>query len=241
MNTRDRLRSQWTGAAEDWIGQDQTIRADFLDSWMLDALGDVSGKRVLDIGCGEGRFTRLLAGLGARATGMDLTKPLLDRARRLAVADETYLLSDAETLDGIESESFDLAVSYIVLVDLHDYRASIEAAYRILRPGGAFIVCNVHPMRMSVPMGWITQGGRKLFYPIDAYADEGPREFTWWGKPFMNMHRMLSSYIAAFLDAGFVLQALHEPTPTPEQLERNPHFDDEYRAPNFIIYHLRKP
>ncbi len=241
MNTRDRLRSQWTGAAEDWIGQDQTIRADFLDSWMLDALGDVSGKRVLDIGCGEGRFTRLLAGLGARATGIDLTKPLLDRARRLAVADETYLLSDAETLDGIESESFDLAVSYIVLVDLHDYRASIEAAYRVLRPGGAFIVCNVHPMRMAVPMGWITQGGRKLFYPIDAYADEGPREFTWWGKPFMNMHRMLSSYIAAFLDAGFVLQALHEPTPTPEQLERNPHFDDEYRAPNFIIYHLRKP
>ena len=241
MNTRDRLRSQWTASAEDWISQDQTIRTDFLDSWMLDALGDVSGKRVLDIGCGEGRFTRLLAGLGARATGIDITEPLLDRARRLAVADETYLLSDAETLHGIESESFDLTVSYIVLVDLHDYRASIEAAYRVLRPGGAFIVCNVHPMRMAVPMGWITQGGRKLFYPIDAYADEGPREFTWWGRDFLNMHRTLSSYMAAFLDAGFVLQALHEPTPTPEQLERNPHFDDEYRAPNFIIYHLIKP
>ena len=241
MNTRDRLRSQWTASAEDWISQDQTIRADFLDSWMLDALGDVSGKRVIDIGCGEGRFTRLLAGLGARATGIDLTEPLLDRARRLAVADETYLLSDAETLDGIESESFDLAVSYIVLVDLHDYRASIEAAYRILRPGGAFIVCNVHPMRMAVPMGWITQGGRKLFYPLDNYAKEGPREFTWWGRDFLNMHRTLSSYIAAFLDAGFILDALHEPTPSPEQLERNPHFDDEYRAPNFIIYHLRKP
>ena len=241
MNTRDRLRTQWAASAEDWISQDQTIRTDFLDSWMLDALGNVSGKRVLDIGCGEGRFTRILAGLGADATGIDLTEPLLDRARRLAVADETYLLSDAETLDGIESDSFDLAVSYIVLVDLHDYRASIEAAYRVLRPGGAFIVCNVHPMRMAVPMGWITQGGRKLFYPIDAYADEGPREFTWWGRDFLNMHRMLSSYMAAFLDAGFVLQALHEPTPTPEQLERNPHFDDEYRAPNFIIYHLIKP
>jgi len=241
MNTRDRLRSQWTDAAGDWIAQDQTIRTDFLDSWMLDALGDVSGKRVIDIGCGEGRFTRLLACLGAHATGIDLTEPLLDRARSLAVADETYLLSDAETLDGIEPESFDLAVSYIVLVDLHDYRASIEAAYRVLRPGGAFIVCNVHPMRMTTPQGWITQGGRKLFYPLDNYTQEGPREFTGWDRQFINMHRTLSSYISAFLDAGFTLEGLHEPTPTPEQLERNPTFDDEYRAPNFIIYHLRKP
>ena len=241
MNTRDRLRSQWTASAEDWIAQDQTIRTDFLDSWMLDALGDVSGKRVIDIGCGEGRFMRLLGGLGARATGIDLTEPLLDRARRLAVADETYILSDAETLDGIEPESFDLAVSYIVLVDLHDYRASIEAAYRVLRPGGAFVVCNIHPMRMTTPQGWITQGGRKLFYPLDNYTQEGPREFTWWDRQFINMHRTLSSYVAAFLDAGFTLEGLHEPTPSPEQLERNPHFDDEYRAPNFIIYHLRKP
>ena len=241
MNTRDRLRNQWTDAANDWIAQDQTIRADFLDSWMLDALGDVSGKRVIDIGCGEGRFTRLLAERGARVTGIDLTEPLLDRARRLAVADETYLLTDAETLDGIEPDSFDFAVSYIVLVDLHDYRASIKAAYRVLRPGGAFIVCNVHPMRMTTPQGWITQGGRKLFYPLDNYTREGPREFTWWGRNFLNMHRTLSSYVSAFLDAGFTLAALHEPTPSPEQLERNPTFDDEYRAPNFIIYHLRKP
>lgn len=242
MNSRRRLRRQWTEAAQDWIGQDQTVRIDFLDSWMLDSLGDVSGKRVLDIGCGEGRFTRLLAGLGARATGIDLAESLLGRARSLAGPDETYQLADAETLDGIESDSYDLAVSYVVLVDLHDYRASIEAAYRVVRSGGAFVVCNIHPMRMAAsPQGWIKQGTRKLFYPLDDYAREGPREFTWWGRNFLNMHRILSSYVMAFLDTGFVLDALHEPTPSPEQLDRNPTFDDEYRAPNFIIYRLGKP
>ena len=191
--------------------------------------------------CGEGRFTRLLAELGADATGIDLTQPLLDRAQTLAGPNETYLLADAETLEGIQSESQDLAVSYIVLVDLDDYRASIRAAHRVLRPGGAFIVCSIHPMRMATPQGWINQGGRKLFYPLDNYAQEGPREFTWWGKPFLNMHRTLSSHITAFLDAGFILEALQEPTPSPAQLARNPHFDDEFRAPNFIIYRLRKP
>ncbi len=49
------------------------------------------------------------------------------------------------------------------------------------------------------------------------------------------MHRTLSSYITAFLDAGFVLEGLKEPVPSDAQLVENPTFDDEFRAPNFII------
>ena len=241
MNLEDRLKTQWTEAAQDWIRQDQSVRTGMLDSWMLDALGDVSEKRVLDIGCGEGRFSRLLAGLGAEVTGVDLTEPLIARARELAVGSETYMVGDAESLSGLADDCFDLAVSYIVLVDLLDYRRSIEAAYRVLRPGGRFIVCNVHPVRSAVPMGWINQGGRKLFYAVDNYCDEGPREFTWWNRSFINMHRTLSSYVAAFVESGFTLEALLEPTPSEEQLAENPTFDDEFRSPNFIIYGLRKP
>ena len=239
-NLEDRLRRQWTEAADDWIGQDQAVRTGMLDSWMLDALGEVAGRRVADIGCGEGRFSRLLSELGAEVTGVDITEPLIERARELAVGGERYLVGDAENLAGLESDSFDLAVSYIVMVDVHDYRSSIEAAWRILKPGGLFVICNVHPMRMAVPQGWISQGGRKLYYPVDDYTIEGPREFTWWGRRFINMHRTLSSYVVAFLESGFELEGLWEPTPSEEQLEENPTFDDEYRAPNFIIYALRK-
>ena len=241
MDLKDTLRTQWTEAAQDWIGQDQAVRTGMLDSWMLDALGDVRGKRTLDIGCGEGRFSRLLAGLGAEVTGIDLTEPLIERARSLAVGGDSYVMGDAETLDRIADESFDLAVSYIVLVDLLDYRASIEAAYRVLKPGGRFIVCNVHPMRSAVPYGWVNLAGRKLFYAVDDYWNEGPREFPWWGKNFVNMHRTLSSYISAFLEAGFVLEGLDEPTPSEAQLVENPTFDDEFRSPNFVVYRLRKP
>ena len=96
-------------------------------------------------------------------------------------------------------------------------------------------------MRSSVYNGWIKQGDTKLFYPVDNYTDEGPREFTWWGKSFVNMHRTLSSHFSAFLDAGFTLRTLHEPIPSAEELAANPSFDDEYRIPNFIIYVLDKP
>ena len=241
MDLRQRLQVQWEESAEDWVGQDQPVRTGMLDSWMLDALGDVAGRRIVDIGCGEGRFCRVLAGLGAEVTGVDLTQPLLLRARAQGTAHITYLAGNAEDLADLDGEGFDLAVSYIVMVDLLDYRSSIEAAYRVLKPGGRFVVCNVHPMRMSQPGGWVTQGGRKLFYAVDDYTLEGPREFTWWDRPFINMHRTLSSYITAFLDAGFGLEGLKEPVPSDAQLVENPTFDDEFRVPNFIIYLLRKP
>ena len=243
MELEERLRTQWTEAVQDWIETDQSVRTGFLDTWMLDALGDVPGKSVIDIGCGEGRFSRLLSELGATVTGIDLTEPLIERARELGSDKETYLQGDAENLEGVADDSFDLAVSYIVLVDLLDYRRSIREAYRVLRPGGRFVVCNVHPMRTASKniVGWIRDSSGKLFYPVDNYTEEGEREFLWWGGPFINMHRTISSYVSAFLDAGFTLEGLHEPVPSDEQLVENPKFDDELRVPNFIIYVLKKP
>ena len=241
MDLKEKLRAQWTESVQDWIGKDHAVRTDMLDSWMLNALGDVSGREVLDVGCGEGRFSRLLSELGAGVTGIDLTADFIEVARGLSKGAGRYLVGNAEDLAGLDDESFDLAVSYIVMVDIFDYVSSINAAYRVLKPGGRFIVCNVHPIRMSNPSGWIRQGSRKLFYPVDNYTYEGPREFDWWGRSFVNMHRTLSSYVSAFLEAGFVLEALREPTPSAEQLAAHPEFDGEFRAPNFIIYELRKP
>ena len=241
MELDRRLRTQWTESAQDWIETDQAIRTGMLDTWVLRALGDVSGKTVIDIGCGEGRFCRLLAKLGATVTGIDITEALIERARDLGGAGETYMVGDAEDLAGVEDDSFDLAVSYIVLVDLLDYRRSIGEAYRVLKPGGRFVVCNVHPMRSADADGWVRKGARRLFYPLSRYSDEGPREFGWWERRFVNMHRTLASYVSAFLQEGFVLRGLDEPTPSADQLAERPDFEDEFDAPNFITFTLEKP
>lgn len=171
---RRRLAARWEESVDDWFGQDQSVRTGFLDAAVLDALGDVNGKAVIDVGCGEGRFSRVLAGRGASVTGVDLTAAFIDRARALAVGGETYLVDDAETLARVPDAAFDLAVSYIALVDLLDFAASIDAAFRVLRPGGRFVVCNIHPLRSSLPDAWIRRGKDKLCYPVR----DGPRPAT---------------------------------------------------------------
>ena len=107
MELSERLHSQWVESAQDWIDTDQAVRTGMLDSWMLDALGNVGGKSAIDIGCGEGRFSRLLSQLGATITGVDLTESLIARARATS-AGETYLLGDAENLHEIEDEKIRL-------------------------------------------------------------------------------------------------------------------------------------
>ena len=78
---------------------------------------------------------------------------------------------------GIPDGEFDLAISYITLVDVVDMNAAISESFRVLRPGGRFLVCNVHPMRMA-SLGWIKRGDVKLHYPVDNYFDESARELA---------------------------------------------------------------
>ena len=90
---------------------------------------------------------------------------------------------------------------------------------------------------------WFRRPDRsKVHYILDDYAAEGPRDIPFpSGHRITNHHRMLSSTLDGFLDAGFQLRRLHEPLPNHEQLARAPGIDDLFRVPIFVIYDLVKP
>jgi len=245
LTDQDHLKQEWIDLAPAWIREARDgpnpTRSGLLDRPMLEACGNVQGLRVLDCGCGEGRFCRMLVDRGAAyVLGLDLCRPMIAAAKELQSKRDEYRVADAQDLGFLGDATFDLVVSYLNQCDLRDFGANNREAARVLKVGGRFIVANLHPMRSAVG-GWQrTADGKKQHVILDRYFDEGERRWTMKGVQFTNFHRSLATYINDFLSAGFDLVGLVEPTVTEEQLAKHPDLDDEMRVPNFIVYILQK-
>jgi len=243
---RDNLDQEWLEMSPAWIaevreGRNPT-RNGLLDLPMFAACGSIAGLKVLDCGCGEGRFCRMLIDRGAAyVLGLDLCAPMIEAAEELQSGCDAYRVADVQNLDFIEDGSFDLAVSYLNHCDLPDFNANTREVFRVLRAGSLFVFANLHPMRSAAGRWYKTPDGEKLHVILDNYFDEGERHWKMLGVDFTNFHRSLSTYTHGFLNAGFSIEGLVEPTVTPEQLALYPELDVELRVPNFIIYILRKP
>jgi len=109
---------------------------------VLGLLGEVRGRRCLDLGCGTGRYLRILAEAGAsRAFGADLSAPMLERARagRFGV-----VRAEAARLPFADG-SFDIVVCGLVVGHVAALDAVAAEAGRVLAAGGAFVYSDVHP------------------------------------------------------------------------------------------------
>lgn len=217
-------------------------RKGLLDEPMLQACGNVSGLHILDSGCGEGRFCRLLVERDAgKILGLDSCEPMVLAARELRGNRDSYEVADVQHLDHVRNDTFDLTVSYLNQSDLPDFAANTREVFRTLKHGGRFIVANIHPMRSADGRWERNAEGEKEHVILDEYFNESERHWKMMDVDFTNFHRSLSTYVNAFIGAGFKIEAIREPTVTEGQLSNYPDLDDELRVPNFIIYELLKP
>jgi SAM-dependent methyltransferase len=241
------MDSQYRDAARAWAQSAQAYiatqdagdpnRTLLLDPVMLQQCGDVRGRRALDLGCGEGRFCRMLADRGADAVGVDITAALAQAAASRGGG--RYLQSAAERLP-FGDAAFDLVVSYITLVDIVGYREAIAECARVLRPGGSLLVASIGFVTAS--QGWQRDAdGRRLYHRVDRYADEFAQTFEWAGVRIINWHRPLANYIQAYLGAGLILREFLEPVPADDSLNEHPDFEDWYRVPIFNVMRWQRP
>ena len=243
---KDQLRQEWIELSSAWIKESREGRTPhrngLLDQPMLEACGNVEGLQVLDCGCGEGRFCRILAQRGASyVLGLDLCEPMIKAARELQASCNEYRVADVQNLSFLLDQRFDLVVSYLNQCDLPDFMANTREVYRILRNRGRFVVANLHPMR-SAGGGWYkTENGKKEHVILDRYFEGNERYWRMMGVNFTNFHRTLSTYIHGFIEVGFKIEGIIEPTISKDQLALYPELEDELRVPNFIIYSLSKP
>jgi ubiquinone/menaquinone biosynthesis C-methylase UbiE len=243
---REVLREEWRQLAPAWIQESRantnSVRPGLLDQPMLDACGDVRGLRVLDSGCGEGRFSRILLSRGAgQVLGVDLCEPMIVAAAELATGKDSYVLADVQDLGFLRDRTFDLAVSYLNQCDVPDFEANSREVFRVLRPGARLVIANLHPMRSATGNWYRNEDGVKLHVVLDRYFEEGKRHWRMLDVDFTTFHRTLATYLRRYRQAGFRIEEIIEPTVNAENLKRFPELDDELRVPNFIIVVLEKP
>lgn len=118
-------------------------------SAMLEALPEVAGLAVLDLGCGTGRYTRLLATRGARVVSLDRSPEMLARAGPEA---RRRLRGDARRLP-IAAHAFDLVVAGLMVGDVGELDVVVAEIARVLRPGGRAVYSDLHPA--GVALGWM--------------------------------------------------------------------------------------
>ena len=235
------MNNGWDESADAWIasmGDDgDWSRRHVLDPVMIDRVRRGRFETALDVGCGEGRFCRMLKRHGVDTIGIDPTEKLIAEARQRDPGGD-YRLSRAEALD-FEDSRFDLVVSYLTLVDIDDYRAAIREMARVLQPSGSLLMANMTSVFTArTEGGWAeTADGERLHFRIDRYLEESADWFEWEDIRIRNWHRPLGAYMRAFLDCGLTLTFFDEPTPTEEGATERPHYS---RVPWFLVMEWRQ-
>ncbi len=233
----------WQASANAWIA-DMGEHGDFgrryvLDPVMLPRALARSPKTALDVGCGEGRFCRMLKQNGVEVTGIDPTPILIARARA-GDADGAYVEAAAEHLP-FGNQTFDLVVSYLSLIDIPNIQAAIPEMARVLKPGGALLIANLNSFNSAcADSGWVKTGaGERLHYPVDNYLQERAMWIEYRGIRVLNHHRPMSAYLNALLAAGLRLTYFDEPAPIVDgPLEKAANYR---RAPWFLVMEWLKP
>ncbi len=187
---------------------------------VLEQVGDVAGKRICDLGCGQGALSGRAARLGATVTGIDTSSEMLALAQRYEGSESIqWLQDDAQNLRVLAPETVDIAVANLMLTDVQDFRGVFASAWRTLVPHGWMIWTITHPCFQSPYSVPLDDGSGVLRHR--RISDYAPR---WWKSvrpgtvrgTVGSHHRPISDYINAFLDAGFRLCYIEEPVIAPE-------------------------
>ena len=205
-------------------------------------LPQLTGRRVLDLGCGFGWFCRWAREQGAAAVlGIDVSERMLARARAdTADSAIAYVHGDLERLD-VPSAAFDLAYSSLALHYVLDLPRLLARIHAVLAPGSALVFSVEHPLCTALARAeWSVDADGRSTWPVGGYLDEGRRATDWLAPGVIKQHRTIATYVNRLIGAGFSVTHLEEWGPTVEQIAAHPEWANERERPPFLLLAARR-
>jgi SAM-dependent methyltransferase len=200
--------------------------------------GDVTGKRVLDLGTGDGANAIAFARRGAHVIALDHAAASLARARKLAAEAEVRVElheSDVADLAFLRADSIDLAFASGVVDEVEDFDRLLRQVHRVMRPGASFVFSYEHPVSLAVrreidapgalPLGSL-EVRRSYFDPRPVEVAHGERRLRVWP-------RTIADVFSALHRAGYRVDVLAEP-------DTSGPGDPEPAIPRVIVWRARK-
>jgi SAM-dependent methyltransferase len=190
----------------------------------LDLIGDVGNQRVLDVGCGTGRYCELLAKRGAKAVGIDPSPRMLEYAKRKITPNCKFELQLGRIEDtSFPSCHFDVVVSALTVGHLLELEPVIREVSRIIKNRGRFIVSDMHPY-------WFVSG-----YDYVKFFDESGQEYR-----IPEYAHLLEEYWNLFRRFKFGVEDVKEPRIDDKLIEGFPNLVKYKGMPLALILKTRK-
>ena len=209
---------------------------------ILKLLGDLQGKRLIDICCGPGVYSVEFARRGADVLGVDISQKMLDEAKKNAEnanVNLTLQKSDVHSLPSPD-ESFDIAVLILAILNTR----IVEEVARVLKPRGLLLYSDTHPIIESKGRWESDRIGASRI--VEDYFSQDQREWQIQLGPertiaLMYNTRTIEQCVNMIANAGFEVLRIVEPKPGEDVRKTDPiHYDRCSRIPYFIIYLAQK-
>lgn len=241
---RDPSRELWEDHAGWWI-EGFTAGADpeYEEQILPMAAAELSDARtILDVGCGDGQISRMMAASGAQVFGVDPTWNQIRVARERG-GGASYARATADELP-FATASFDAVVACLVFEHIDAVDEAIAEVARVVRPGGRFCFFLNHPLLQTPGSGWIDDhviDPPEQYWRIGPYLDETETiEQVELGVHIRFIHRPLSRYLNSLIEHGLVLERMVEPAPPPGFLAQAPEYAEAATVPRLLYLRLRR-
>lgn len=219
---KEKTETSWGGVAN-WYNKLLEDDADTYQSKLilpnlLRLVGDLKGKKLLDLACGQGYFSRAFHERGAEVTGADVAPELIAQATLQSKKEITYKVLSADNLMGLRENTYNIVTIVLALQNIERVALVFKECKRVLKPGGQLHVVLNHPaFRVPQASDWGFDEKKKVQYRrVEKYLHEAkiridmtPGSKT--KKVFTtSFHRPLEFFCKTLKNNGFVVSGLEE-------------------------------
>ena len=213
---------------------------------MKSLLPDLTGKCVLDLGCGDGKFDRFLIENGARCVvGVDISKNMIGQAKKNNKERcYDYYVLDMEKLGTFEGK-YDVIVSSLAFHYVKDFDKLLKDIYNLLSDDGVLVFSQESPLKTSIIFDGKEQKNRveidgKNYYLLSDYQREGERKVIWNKTEVTKYHRTYASLVNSLISSNFKIVKILDSYASEDAIKQNENYKREIDRPIFTFVVARK-